>query len=125
MLISNNKSNQSFTGVMQYLINTYTLNEADSDWVHYLQDHREYIQERSNKVTIDPSEMVYYRYRIRKYLQHRGNSVDCELAFRLINYIKSDLDFNESITEVYIPPVSVIRELQRSYATLQTQIRKL
>jgi len=125
MLISNTSDNTSFTFNINHELNTHVLNDSSSGWLQFLQDHREYIINKSKQITISPNDMAYYKFRISKYLKNKGYGVQCALAFRIINHIKSDADFNESITEVYIPSTSVLNELRRSYTTLQSQIKKL
>jgi hypothetical protein len=125
MIISNSDSNGSFTENIDYDINNEPLDDVDPDWIQFVQDHREYITTRSTLVEITPNEMVYYKYRIRKYLTYKGYNPGLEMAFRTINHLRNNNDFDEDITKVYLPNSEVLNELRRSYKTLQSQIKKL
>lgn len=125
MLISNSENNTSFKEILNSILNEDQYNKGERAWLLYLQDHREYIIERSKLVEITPNEMAYYKYRIRKYLLYKGYSSNYDKVFRIINRLSSDNQFNENVTSVYLPDSTVIAELRRSYQTLKTQILKM
>ena len=125
MLISNSEDNTSFKEILNSILNEDQYNKGERAWLLYLQDHREYIIERSKLVEITPSEMAYYKYRIRKYLSYKGYNSDYDKIFRIINRLPRDMQFNENVTKVYLPDSTVIAELRRSYQILKNQILKM
>lgn len=125
MLISTSDSNTSFVRALNVSIQHELYNDISSSWLQFIQDHREYIQERSEYVEITPNEMTYYQYRIRKYLAYKSYDTTYELVFRIINHLTKDSDFNSSLTSVYLPDKSTITELRRLYQTVQAQIWKM
>ena len=125
MLISTSDSNTSFVRALNVSIQHELYNDISSAWLQFIQDHREYIQERSEYVEITPNEMAYYQYRIRKYLAYKSYDTTYELVFRIINHLTKDSDFNSSLTSVYLPDKSTITELRRLYQTVQAQIWKM
>ena len=125
MFISASENNTSFRFTLDSIIRDDKYNIGEYPWLIFLQDHREYIIQRSKLTKITPNEMAYYKYRIRKYITHKGYNSDYDKVFRIINRIPQDSQFNENITEVYLPDTSTIAELRRSYQTLKTQILKM
>lgn len=125
MLISTSDSNTSFVRALNVSIQHELYNDISSSWLQFIQDHREYIQERSEYVEITPNEMAYYQYRVRKYLAYKSYDTTYELVFRIINHLTKDSDFNSSINGVYLPDKSTITELRRLYQTVQAQIWKM
>lgn len=125
MLISNSEDNTSFKEILNSILNEDQYNKGERAWLLYLQDHREYIIERSKLVEITPNEMAYYKYRIRKYLSYKGYNSDYDKIFRIINRLPLDMQFNENVTKVYLPDSTVIAELRRLYQTLKNQILKM
>ena len=125
MLISNSEDNTSFKEILNSILNEDQYNKGERAWLLYLQDHREYIIERSKLVEITPNEMAYYKYRIRKYLSYKGYNSDYDKVFRIINRLPLDMQFDENVTKVYLPDSTVIAELRRSYQTLKNQILKI
>lgn len=125
MLISTSDSNTSFVRALNVSIQHELYNDISSSWLQFIQDHREYIQERSEYVEITPNEMAYYQYRVRKYLAYKSYDTTYELVFRIINHLTKDSDFNSSLTSVYLPDRSTITELRRLYQTVQAQIWKM
>ena len=122
MLLSKSDNNESFAVDLAANVSEEIYNSGAVDWRQFLQDHREYIIDRSTLVNVTPNEMTYYKYRIRKYLAHKGYSGKFDQVFRLINRLPRDQMFNETVTSVYLPDSDVIAELRRSYQTLQAQI---
>ena len=121
MLVSNSKDNTSFTSAINLNIQHELYNDTSSDWLQFIQDHREYLRERSEYTEVTPNEMAYYQYRIRKYLAYKGYDPQYEKVFRIINNLFHDYDFNDTVTHVYFPDTSVIAELWRLYLTVQSQ----
>lgn len=121
MFISNSDSNISFRFNLDSIIRGDQYNIGEYAWLIFLQDHREYLIQHSTLTTITPNEMAYYKYRIRKYITYKGYNSDYDKVFRVINRLPQDSQFNETVTQVYLPDTSTVAELRRLYQTLKTQ----
>lgn len=121
MFISNSDNNISFRFSLDSIIRDDQYNIGEYAWLIFLQDHREYLIQRSTLTTITPNEMAYYKYRIRKYITYKGYNSDYDKVFRVINRLPQDSQFNENVTQVYLPDTSTVAELRRLYQTLKTQ----
>lgn len=121
MFISNSDSNISFRFNLDSIIRGDQYNIGEYAWLIFLQDHREYLIQHSTLTTITPNEMAYYKYRIRKYITYKGYNSDYDKVFRVINRLPQDSQFNENVTQVYLPDTSTVAELRRLYQTLKTQ----
>lgn len=121
MFISNSDNNISFRFNLDSIIRGDQYNIGEYAWLIFLQDHREYLIQHSTLTTITPNEMAYYKYRIRKYITYKGYNSDYDKVFRVINRLPQDSQFNETVTQVYLPDTSTVAELRRSYQTLKTQ----
>ena len=98
----------------------------DDTWIQYLSDHREWIRLRSEIVVIDDAIMNRYQYRIREFLTDRkGTDVTCAQAFRIVNRLGSERDFNRSLRIVYVPQSKDIVNLRNDYNTCQQQINRI
>ena len=51
--------------------------------------------------------------------------VELETAFRVANRFYSDEEFNENVTDVYIPNINYITELRKMYTTVNSRSNKL
>lgn len=121
MFISNSDSNISFRFNLDSIIRGDQYNIGEYAWLIFLQDHREYLIQHSTLTAITPNEMAYYKYRIRKYITYKGYNSDYDKVFRVINRLPQDSQFNENVTQVYLPDTSTVAELRRLYQTLKTQ----
>ena len=121
MFISNSDNNISFRFSLDSIIRGDQYNIGEYAWLIFLQDHREYLIQHSTLTTITPNEMAYYKYRIRKYITYKGYNSDYDKVFRVINRLPQDSQFNENVTQVYLPDTSTVAELRRLYQTLKTQ----
>lgn len=98
----------------------------DDTWIQYLLDHREWIRLRSEIVVIDDAIMNRYQYRIREFLTDRkGTDVTCAQAFRIVNRLGSERDFNRNLRIVYVPRSSDIVNLRNDYNTCQQQLKRI
>ena len=121
MFISNSDNNISFRFSLDSIIRGDQYNIGEYAWLIFLQDHREYLIQHSTLTTITPNEVAYYKYRIRKYITYKGYNSDYDKVFRVINRLPQDSQFNENVTQVYLPDTSTVAELRRLYQTLKTQ----
>lgn len=125
MQISTSEFNASFSTVIDKLFKRETQNLTDDDWIHFLQDHRDLIKKTSKYLELDEQTMYRYRYRIRDFLTNKGYVLGAEQAFRVVNRLDSDLDFDLTLTGVWMPDDSFISELRRKYATNLAKQKKM
>ena len=117
MQISSTERNESFVTTIDYLSTKHTAHVAEAEWVHFLQDHFEQLRANSTYVTLNEQTMYRYRYRICDFLESVPVSRGCDQAFRIVNRLHNDLDFNLSLEGVYIPDERFISELRVRYVT--------
>lgn len=117
MQISSTERNTSFTNTIDGLISRDTQHVPEKAWVHFLQDHYVLLLQHSVYVVLDEKALLRYQYRISDYLRDTGLTLGADQAFRVVNRLHSDLDFNMSITGVYLPSEDYVDELRKLYAT--------
>lgn len=126
IMISDTTQNISYANTLNSVTKRETLNDSSEAWIQYLRDHRKLIREHSDHVTVELSTMIKYKYRPRKYLLSVNTSyVELETAFRVANRFYSDEEFNENVTDVYIPNINYITELRKMYTTVNSRSNKL
>lgn len=121
MITSSTDRNTSFVDRIGKLISRASLHIADDAWVHFLQDHYTQLKENSTYVTLDEKTLLRFRYRISDYLTDKQYQLGIDQAFRVVNRLHSDLDFNLSLTGVYLPDMRYVSELRKIYGTNQKQ----
>ena len=126
IMISDTTQNTSYASTLNSVTKRETLNDSSEAWIQYLRDHIKLIREHSDHVTVELSTMIKYKYRPRKYLSSVNTSyVELETAFRVANRFYSDEEFNENVTDVYIPNINYITELRKMYTTVNSRSNKL
>ena len=125
MQISSSKDNTPFSDVLRKLISRESQNLPSEDWIHFLQDHRMLIEQNSTTYTLDEETMLRYRYRIRDFLKEvAGYRSGMEQAFRVVNRLHNDQEFDLRLTSVFIPNNNFVTELRRMYNTLLARQKK-
>lgn len=128
MLISNTSSDTSFSRWINQKSKSqkYSNHLTDDGWIQYLLDHRKWLRERSVRVILTEATMLRYRYRIRDFLTHIDYArADSDQAFRIINRLHGDIDFNLDLRYVYVPRSTDVSELRKSYNTYKKQMSKV
>ena len=126
LMVSDSSSVTSYSTTIDSYIDQEPLNITDPDWFQFLLDHRQLIRENSIENILTEEVMYVHRYRIRKYLKSLKNySPDLELAFRVVNRLGSNMDFNLSLQSVYVPDKRYVTELRRKYNTNKSKLNKL
>lgn len=108
--------------------NTRLLAQTSDAWVQFLLDHREWLINREKTTVIELTEatMLRYRYRIEDYLDSFPNRYPwMAMAFRVVNRLHSNQDFNLSLKTVYMPSADDIMILYQKYKVNQAQLRKI
>lgn len=114
----------------QYLDTLNTKNNhsnrlTDDGWIQFLMDHRQWLRDRPKTkiVKINETLMGKYQYNIRDFLGAQNDCrADCEQAFRIMNRLDSDMKFNLDLRYVYVPYVSDVTDLRKSYNTYKKQM---
>lgn len=104
-------------------------NSTDSAWKQFLYDHKELIRKKSKRSGyLVEKDLIKYRYSIRRYiLEVFDNTGSIELAFRIVNNLPDNVEFEPNLlgTKVYIPSPSYIQELRNEFKTLQAMNNKI
>lgn len=103
-------------------------NSADSSWKQFLYDHKELIRKKSKRSGyLVEKDLIKYRYSIRRYVKIFDNTGSIELAFRIVNNLPDNVEFEPNLlgTKVYIPLASYIQELRNEFKTLQAMSKKI
>lgn len=120
MLISSSTSNVSMSSELKERLNRETLSLPNDEWIQFLMDHRELIKDHSKVYTLTEEIMYQYRYRIQDYLvEVHKMQKGMDQAFRIVNRLYNDMDFDLKLTEVWVPDNGYIRDLRREYQTCQ------
>lgn len=88
----------------------------DTDWRVFVEDHKENIIANSTLHTVDIEDLVSYLYQPTEYLQDIVQ-VDIRLVgiCRYINELVSDVAFDRTISQLYIPDFNYLRNLRSTY----------
>lgn len=127
-MISNGAYNSSFRNKLTSLTKMNVTSVPDPKWFQFLLDHDSYISHYSTTTPVIVTEtlMSRYAYRVRDYVvDHADFTV--ELAFRIINRLEDDRDFNFSLVGdvILLPKSALITELYSQYRTNQSQFKKI
>ena len=87
----------------------------DPEWVHFVRDHVDYIRSQSELKRYSTLDLRPYKYRPVELYTSSGGKPSATWIVLLINDIKSQMDFVETIGQLYIPPHKVIAQLRQQY----------
>lgn len=126
-MISDSDKNKSYRLKIDEMINRHTLSLAEWEWVQFLMDHREEILEKhSTIVEVTQEELYRFRYRLSDYLNEKFNMLKGEdQCTRIINRFYNDLDFNLTVSKLYIPDQNYLEILRKEYQTVQAKKKKI
>lgn len=125
MEISNSPHNTPYSQKIQRTFDYEIHALNDDDWLQFLKDHKEQIKENSVLETLTEEVMYIYRYRIRDYLRGHGRNKGMEQAFRIVNRLYSDLDFDLTVSAVYIPMNEYLNELRQQFNTNRANYKRI
>ena len=118
MLVSNTDQNESFTVEIERKIKSLPHMVTDDAWIQFLQDHYQELKEHSTYIQLTEAILYRYRYRISDYLLEQHNlRLGPEQAFRVVNRLHNDMDFNLGLLGVWVPDISYVTELRHRYST--------
>lgn len=125
MFTYNSSRTKSYTTEMKSIAKRYPCTVDDPAWLHFLADSRSWLIQRSTIVTVTEAMMLRYAYRIRDYLaDQRDCNVGCEQAFRVINRLGSDLDFNSNLNFIYVPKDTAVKYLRDKYNSVKQKMKR-
>lgn len=89
---------------------------TSKQWVQFIQDHINFLKEKSKKVILSVNTMNTYRYKPNAFLASQQVKYEIFWVVLLINRILNPVDFN-NISIVYIPTANVIYDLKVKFNT--------
>lgn len=96
----------------------------DNSWVQYVKDHRSEILSSATYTEIDPNVSHECRYSINSYLTEINVPVSIGWIVLWINQLDSDMRFDGTISNLYMPSIDTISKLQREYITVSKMQQK-
>lgn len=87
----------------------------DPGWDQFVRDHKEWIKSQCTLKKFKPEELLQYRFMPAEFYVANEGVFTATWIFMLINGIASPMEFNESRTQWYLPPPSLIPELYSQY----------
>lgn len=124
IITSVSEYNVSFSKQINMLYDKQKMFRDEDPWVQFLQDHRELIVSKAQRVELTEETMQLYNYRIDEYVKAR----DIEgygQVFRIVNRLYNDTYFVKNLEYVYIPNIPQINELKKVYLTNRSKIEKM
>lgn len=103
-------------------INVY--GPEDTEWYHFVRDHRRYLLRRCQTRVFTPETLVKYRYRPQEFV---AEVCECPIGmtwiFLFINDLRDPADFNENCTKVKTFTQSLVSDLYQIYSTSANRSR--
>lgn len=97
-------------------LNDMKYNPSDIRWVHFIQDHKNYLISNSETIVISENISNLYKYRPVDFLKSISVSFDMIWIIQFINDILEPMNFvNKS--HIYKPTVKTISDLKIRYNT--------
>ena len=90
---------------------------GDPKWNQFVRDHKEWIKSQCTLKKFKPEELLQYRFLPAEFYVSQEGVFPATWIFMLINGIASPMEFNESRTQWYIPPPTLIPELYSQYVS--------
>lgn len=95
-----------------------TVSDDHGPWRQFVLDHLDYIQQRSQTFSIEPTLMNQYRYDLKRFLKyHMNRHQDICWIVQLLNKLPNDFDFVDR-SEIMVPTDSLITQLYFQYTTV-------
>ena len=124
MQVSSSDRNVSFTEAIGFFSYRQKQYFKDSYFIHFLQDHFEQLRVNSTYFPLDETTMLRFQYRILDFLTEQKYVLGIDQAFRIVNRLHNDQEFNTSLTGVYLPDSTFVSELRRKFVTNKAMFAK-
>lgn len=98
-------------------LKNYNNTAKDTNWVKFIQDHKEYIKTQSNRRRLTINEISVYRHRVKEFIIVQSL---CEYELIWILLLINDMLDNISLenkTLLYVPSKDIIDDLRKKYTT--------
>ena len=101
-------------------------NNTDTAWRQFLEDHVPQLKRNATAIVMDEADMRRFQYRVRDYCEEKSTR-HVELAFRIVNRLGADTDFNSSLVghTIYVPSTDHVIELHNQYTTNLAMLKKI
>jgi len=99
------------------------LADTNKEWMLFVQDHRRFILENSEKTVLTADEMFTYEYRPEDFLKDRNLPLSMLWIFLWINQLSNSVQF-PTIKNIIIPDVAYLYDLRNEYRTFVAQLSK-
>lgn len=97
----------------------------DIDWRTMIQDHKENIKINGELIHLSAELVQEYQYRPEEFLyEHLRKSKGLTWIMLFINDLNSKMEFNTSLTQIYIPNDDHIGDLYRTYHSIKAARKK-
>lgn len=98
---------------------------SDAEWRIMVQDHKEIIKSSGELYPLTVELIQEYQYRPEEFLyEHLKKSKGLTWIMLYINDLSSKMEFNMSLTQIYIPDADYIGELYRTYQSILAARKK-
>lgn len=94
--------------------------DTDAAWRQFILDHKTYILQQSQLRVITSAYIQRYSYNIQAYLQSINFPTSCAWIIEILNAIPSNIEFDSSVSQLYIPTFSLIETLYTTYITTKS-----
>jgi hypothetical protein len=93
----------------------------DPKWYQFIMDHKQYLLDRSKRVTHTVLELVPFRYKPDIYFVKKCmGKLTQTWIFCMLNDMRDETDFNESRQTFLVPDVKDIEKLRATFDAAQT-----
>lgn len=96
---------------------TSVYDDTDPAWRQFILDHKTYLLQQSTLRIITSAYIQRYSYNLQAYLQSVNYPTSAAWIIGILNAIPSNIEFDRSVSQLYIPPFSLIETLYTTYLT--------
>jgi hypothetical protein len=99
------------------------LQNSDTEWVLFIQDHRRYILEKCQVITLSNDEINLYDYRPEDFLTSKEYPTSCLWIFLWINQLENTEKFLNMKT-LLLPNLAQLYNYRQEYETFKSELNK-
>lgn len=109
------------TTPLSTILKNYTNTATDSNWIRFIQDHKEYIKNRSNRRQLNINEISIYKNKLREFITvQQLCPYDLVWILFLINDMTDRMSL-ENKNALYVPDTTTINDLKKKYNTFTSK----
>ena len=98
--------------------------DSDIEWKLFVKDHRDFILEKSTKITLTKEESFLYEHRLIDFLLFQRYPASMHWIVLWINGYENDEFFSDT-TSIYVPDVAHMKALREDYKTYKAGLNKI